>query len=402
MKSRGNTASRLATIAFTLLASLPSAAQVPPDQTSTGATTTTCEKTGPQMVCTTVVKYTLPPGVALQTGSVGAGNFVLNATSGGPTCNSLTAVPSTVASGVPTPITLTFNGCGANTTYNWPQNYVVQAQPNSAVTPALTLIGTATQTYSVEACAPACQPYTVTVGVTQATPPLSDCKIITPPPVSINTAQQTTLTASCSQGAGAGSGVEWQWKRNGQNVGAKLSTLNSSTHTVLGTIGQGNYTYTVDVSNNAPSTLTTAALQVTVSTLTTSSCPSGLTVPARTIVAGEPYSTWYSSGHPGNTPYVIAIDVPTNNSSLPTTPGVINFAQKTGPGAREYTISRSPCDFAAPVQSYGYDKVDISYDPNFVPYAHGYYLAPGRWYLNLRSTACSPTVTCTMNMQAQP
>lgn len=398
-QSRDKTTAKLAVIAFGLLAWLPPSSHA---QTSTGQTGTTCSQSGLEMTCTTVVKYTMPSGVALQSGAVGAGNFVLNATTGGPGCGPITASPTTVTSGVATAIALTITGCVSGTTYAW-QSPAVQGQPaNTASHTSLTLTGnSATQTYSVEACAPSgvnpCQTYTTTVGVTQAIPALSSCAV-TPSAPTIDTSGSTTLSVSCATGAGVGSGVTWQWRKDGQNVAG----ANSATHTVLGSIGQGTYSYTVALTNNAPSTLTSTASTVTVTPPITSSCPPGVAVPSRTITAGDGYSTWYSTGHPGNTPYVVAIDVPATASSLPDTQAVINFSPKSGPGAREYTISRSPCDFAVPVPSYGYNAVNLSYDSNILPSPHGYYLAPGRWYLNLRSTACSATTTCSMNMQAQP
>ncbi len=130
-------------------------------------------------------------------------------------------------------------------------------------------------------------------------------------------------------------------------------------------------------------------------------CPPG--VVTRRVVAGDPYSWWYSERHPGTRPYVVIIDVP--DVRLEDTQGVIKFSPKAGPGAREYTVSRTACDFAKPIKSYGYDHVDFNYNnpsPNLFP--HQYNLSPGRWYLNLRSVegVCGDSQTCTMNMQFQP
>ena len=173
-------------------------------QTSTGQAGTTCNQSGLEMTCTTVVKYTLPSGVALQAGNVGAGNFALTATSGGPGCGALAALPTTVTSGVATPIALTLNGCVANTTFTWQTPAVQGQQSNTAAHSSLTLSGSATQTYSVEACAPTgvnpCQTYQTTVSVTQATPTLSNCTI-TPSSPNIDTAGSTTLSVSCAAGA---------------------------------------------------------------------------------------------------------------------------------------------------------------------------------------------------------
>jgi hypothetical protein len=133
-------------------------------------------------------------------------------------------------------------------------------------------------------------------------------------------------------------------------------------------------------------------------------CPADVPVPSRAVTVDDPYTNWFSTGHPGTKPYVVAIDVPVTARSLPEPWGVINFAPKVGPGGREYTVSRYPCDFTKPVRSYGHDRVDLNYDPSRTLWPHTYYLTPGRWYLNLRSVAgvCGETQTCSMNMQAVP
>lgn len=408
IRTRDKAIVKLAAAVMGLLAWLPTVVQA---QTSTGQTGTTCTQSGLELTCTTVAKYTLPSGVVLQTGGVGAGNFVLNATSGGPACGALAASPTTVTSGLSTSITLTLNGCVANTLYTW-QTPAVQSPnsqtPHIATHDTLTLTGAnATQTYSVQACAPSgvnpCATYTVTVSVTQATQALTGCKV-NPATATITTASSQVLAVSCDTGTSnpLTNGVTWQWRKDGVNVlGA-----NSSTYTVPAGTPQGVYNYTVSMTNNASTNpVISVGSTVMVNPAITSSCPPGVAVPSRTITAGDNYSTWYSTGHPGSTPYVVAIDVPVGAANMADTQSAIQFSPQSGPGAREYTISRSPCDFAAPVNSGGYDMVNLSYDPNVQPTPHGYILAPGRWYLNLRSPIggpCADTRTCSMNMQAQP
>jgi hypothetical protein len=371
-------------------------------QSSNGTTATTCSQSGTEVTCTTTIKYSLPAGITLQSGTVGSGNFVL--AGGGPGCGSLNASPSSVAANTQTTVNLSISGCAQNATYTWASP--AQTTATSSSVHSLTLAtGAQPQQYSVEVClpgqtaSPGCQTYTTSVGLTAAVPSLAGCAI-SPSSSSITTTGSTTLSVSCTQGTGSGSGVQYQWRRNG------VAVTGTTSHSVSG-LTVGTYNYSVDISNNAPSTASpTAALQVTQAQAT--QCPSGISVPARTInVATAGYQTWSSANHPGTTPYVVAVDVPAGSSLPSDLLANLAFSPKSGPGAREVSVSRVACDFSSLFPLAGGTSINIGYDVNAaVPSPRGIILGEGRWFFNFRSPSggsCdSQNITCAMNMQYGP
>jgi hypothetical protein len=368
-------------------------------QTANGATATACSQSGTEVTCTTTIKYTLPVGVSIQSGNVGSGNFVL--AGGGPGCSALNASPSVVSANVQTTVNLSISNCAANATFTWAAP--AQSTSTSTSVHSLTLAtGAQPQQYSVQVClpgqtaAPGCQTYSTSVGLAAAVPALAGCSIA-PASSTITTAGSVALAVSCSQGTGSGSGVQYQWRRNG----TVISGATSSTHTALGSLGVGTYSYTVDVTNNSPSSLTTGAASVSVTQQTSGSCPSGTVVPGRTInLATAQYSNWYSANHPGDTPYVIRLEVPAGYSSVSN----IGFSPYSGPGAREVSISRNPCDFSTLASSVG--QPDILYIGYTQGAAANVILGEGVWYINLRSPAGGScdlnNRTCSMNLQFTP
>lgn len=136
-------------------------------------------------------------------------------------------------------------------------------------------------------------------------------------------------------------------------------------------------------------------------------CPSNVGID-KTITLGSEYQTWFSRNHPGSTPYVVEIIVPDNYEELADKDYNINFAPYSGPGGREYLISKNACDTGSYVKSYGRNVVYFTVDKNKTLSDGEYLLTPGKWYLNLRSISvngvsiCQDYQTCTMNMQYHP
>jgi hypothetical protein len=388
-------------------------------QSSTGSSGTTCTQSGTEVTCTTVTKYTLPSGVSLQSGAVGAGNFQLVG-AGTPGCSGLGATPQTVVENQATNVSLSIAGCAANSIFTWQAPAAASSTASSSHQLTLTATNTS-QSYAVQVClpgattSPGCQTYGATVGLTGATPPLQGCTV-SPSSTSISTTGSTNLSVSCAQGTGANSGVTYQWRRDGQNIVGQTS----STHAVTGSaLAAGVYVYTVSLTNNASQTPVISASSAV--TITNSSgggsfalCPSGMTTPAATIRVQDGYKTWISTDfrqHPGSTPYVIAIDVP-EFASWPA--GVdfdarLNYSQYSGSSARQVSISRTPCDFSSQIPDDGSRFVAFNYNPSLSAPYRGATLTSGRWYVNLRSTplsvtdrTCPADVSCSMNIQYQP
>jgi hypothetical protein len=381
-------------------------------QSSNGSTATSCTQSGNELTCTTTTKITLPAGANLQSGSVGGGNFQI-VSAGSPGCGGLVANPSVATENVATPIALSIAGCAVNSSYTWQAPAAATGTSSSSHNLTLTSANNP-QSYSVTVCipgattSPGCQTYSASVSLPVPTPTLLGC-VIAPSSTSIQTNGSVNLNVSCSQGAGAGSGVTYQWRLNGQN----LAGQNSSALVVSGSIGVGTYSYTVSLTNNASQTpVISAASTVNVTAasgnVNWSNC-GAITAPARSFTWGTSlYTAWTSGGHPGSTPYVVEIIVPTTPLADPE--AALVYAPQSGSGNRQIALSQTtPCDFSQLLPSAGSTKLIIGRDPNNPPSPNGVVLSPGRWYFSFRSApstgsniTCGATQTCSMSMQWAP
>jgi hypothetical protein len=381
-------------------------------QSSNGSTATTCTQSGTELTCTTVTKITLPSGASLQSGSVGTGNFQIVG-AGSPGCSGLVANPATVAANTATSIALSIAGCAANSTFSWQAPAANTGTSTSSNN--LTLSGAnAAQQYSVTVCvpgataAPGCQTYSTSVTLPLT---LQGCTIA-PAQASIQTNGSVNLSVSCTQGAGAGSGVTYQWRRDGQDIPGQTA----SAHAVSGSLGVGNYSYTVSLTNsaapNAPVISASSSVNVTAvsGNVNWSNC-GNINSPAKSFTWGTNlYTTWRSANHPGSTPYVVEINVPAY-SVLPIGElAVLGFAPASGSGNRQVALSQTtPCDFNNLIPTAGSTSLNIGNDPSNVPTPNGVALTPGRWYFSFRSSpsngsniTCGATQVCSMSMQWAP
>jgi hypothetical protein len=311
---------------------------------------------------------------------------------------------------------LSISGCTAGSTYAW-QTPAADTGLSTSSAPVTLNTTNTTQQLSVRVClagataAPGCQTYSTTVSLVGQVPALSGCSISPAGTSVISTSNSATLSASCTQGTGVGSGVAYRWFRN--NV--ELTTETGSSVTASGAaLGAGtSNNYTVQITN--ATTTTPVSLSATVQVQSGSggvdwSACGNVTAPARSFIVGTTTLTqWYSSGHPGSTPYVVQVDVPANPTSLPDTQIYFAFGPYSGSGNRQLAISQTPCSFTNLFPLAGGTTLNISVDPNIMPSPRGVILTPGRWYFSFRSTpstgsniTCGANQTCAMNMQWAP
>lgn len=376
---------------------------------ASGKSDTTCVQTDAlTLTCSTVTKLTLPPGVNLTNMTLPAG------TAAGPACSSLTASPSSqIPLNTPTTVSLSVNGCPASSalTYAWASP--VSANVTGATTTSVITLtsGAPTQLYSVQVCFAAnpgaCNTYNATVSGTQPITALAGCAV-TPATTSVVVGASTSLSASCGSGTASGSGATYQWYRNQAIISG--ATNASYSLSASDTSAVGTSTYTVQLSNSAPSTASASAT-VAVTTPPVSVvdyCPS---VPARlTFNASEPYRKIYSSDY-GSTPpggyFVVAINVTANDSTAGRYLAEIGYSD-FGPtrSGRYVTVSKSKCDFTESAQwiSVNVGGVKLADNAGGGTIAMGSEtraasarLTPGTWYLNIQNApgACPSYVsTC--------
>ena len=376
---------------------------------ASGKSDTTCVQTDPlTLVCNTTTKLTLPPGVNLADISLPAG------TAAGPACSSLTASPTQIPANTPTNISLSVNGCPASSAYTYAWASPISAGVTGATTTSSVTLsaGVPTQLYAVQVCFTAnpgaCSTYTATVSVVPSVfiPALAGCAV-TPATSNVVIGATTLLSATCTSGTTSGSGVTYQWYRNQ----AAVSGATNPTYTVSAadTAAAGNFTYLVEISNLAPSTLRPSAT-VTVSTPIVGAvdyCPS---LPARlTFNASETYRKIYSSDY-GSTPpggiFVVAVDVTANDSTAGRYLAEVGYSDFGATRSGRYvTMSKSKCDFtdAAYWISVNVGGVKLADNAGGGTIAMGgaetrpanAKLTPGRWYLNVQNApgACPSYVS---------
>jgi hypothetical protein len=336
--------------------------------------------------------------------------------SGSPGCSGLVANPASATENVATPIALSIAGCAANSSYTWQAPATATGTSSSSHNLTLTSANNP-QTYSVTVCipgastSPGCQTYSATVSLPVPTPPLQGC-VITPSSSSIQTNGSVNLNVSCTQGAGAGSGVTYQWRRGGQDIPGQ----NSSAHVVSGSsLGVGTFSYTVSLTNSASQTpVVTAAASVGVTQsvgVSFALCGGNINSAAKTFTWGtDAYTAWRSAGHPGSTPYVVEIVVPSNSVVPLGSNAVLGFAPNSGSGNRQVALSQTtPCDFSQLLPIAGSTSFNIGNNPSNPPTPNGVVLTPGRWFFSFRSTpstgsniTCGTTQVCSMSMQWAP
>lgn len=381
-------------------------------QSASGQSATSCSQSGNEVTCTTTTKFTIPAGVNLSSSTNSQGNFQLSG--GGPGCSNPIANPSTMQANAQTNVSLSIAGCTAGSTYAWQVPAADTGLSTSSASVTLNSTNTSQQ-LSVRVClpgattSPGCQTYSTTVSLAGQVPALSGCAISPAGTTNITTSGSTTLSVSCSQGTGVGSGVAYAWFRNN----APLTTETGSSITASGAaLGVGTFNYSVQVTNSTTTSPVSLAATVSVQQAQIgdfSQC-GNVTSAARSFVVGtSAFTQWYSSGHPGSTPYVVQVDVPANAASLADTQIYFAFGPYSGSGNRQLSISQTPCNWSSLFPLAGGTTVNISVDPNVLPSPRGVILTPGRWYFSFRSTpsngsniTCGSSQTCAMNMQWQP
>lgn len=382
-------------------------------QTATGTSTTSCTQSGSVMTCTTSTSVALPSGVNLTSGS-GLTQFGLSGGPVGPACSPLTANPTTVPSGGATSVALTVTcPVGTTYTYTWASPVVPAVGTNTATHFPNLSVGVPSQVYGVTVClasnASACSTYTTTVTLTGGTPALSGCSV-SPSSTSVVQGGTTTLNASCQQGTGSGSGANYVWSRNGTQVANGASA--SYALTASDTASIGSYTYTVAITNNAPSSASpSAAVTVTAPSNFTDFCPS---TPIRaTIEASSPYSRVISSDYVGTFTagdnFVIQLNVAANDTTAGAVPAVMNFSDiGTNRGGRYVTVSKSKCDYRVPsvdtnwVSGYflgapiPQNAASKSFGLNDANSPGAIKLTTGTWYINIQNVVgqCPSNVSC--------
>ena len=381
-------------------------------QTASGNSATSCSQSGTTLTCITTTSITLPSGTNL------TGMSLPQSISGGPSCTSLSASPNVIPSGVATQVNLSLIGCPAAAAYKYTWASPVTGTNASTATYAATLNqNTPSSTLSVDVCfasnPTSCSTYLVTLNVQAPTPQLLGCRV-TPNTTSIEQATSAPLVAKCDAGDGAGSGVTYQWARNGAPIsGAQSSTYSLSTSSDTGSIGS--YTYSVQITNAAPSNLSASAtLIVTAPPVRVADyCPA---TPVRyTFNASELYNKIYSPDLAPNfgdgDDFIVAIDVSASDSTVGRYLAGISFSDYgSNRGGRYGTISQSKCDYSENARWVTGNFLGVKTPANatFGSIALGAdnrsataRLTPGRWYFNVRNVPgfCASGQSCHIVMQ---
>lgn len=377
-------------------------------QTAAGTSTTTCSQNGTVLTCTTSTTVTLPSGVNLTPAS-GVTQFGLTGSASGPSCTGVTANPSSVAAGGLTAVALVTSCPSGNYTYTW-ASPVSSSTSTASIIPNLSA-GTPSATYSVTVCfaanANACNTYSTTVTLIAATPTLSGC-VVTPSTTTVNQGTTPILSATCSAGTGSGSGVSYAWKKNGSSIaGATLPTYQL---TVTDTASAGTATYSVDISNNAPSTAQASAI-VTVQSVVlggTDYCPN---TPVRTTInAGSSVTGLVSSDYVGSFSagdnFVIQLDVAGSDTTLGRQLAYLNFSDAgSNRGGRYVTISQNKCDYTSSAQWVTSNFLGQTTPQNAASKTVGLNdanssapvkLTTGRWFINVQNVVgyCPSNYSC--------
>lgn len=375
---------------------------------TSGISATACSQSSNTLVCTTTTTLTLPPSTNL------TGMTLPQSISAGPACASLSASPSVLTPNASTQISLAVNGCPTSSayTYSWgsplPTSNSATNSTNATLTP-----NSPTQIYSVQVCfsnnPAACTTYTASVNVQAAVPTLSGCAVSTTT-TSVNVGGSATLTAACSSETGTGSGIRYQWSRNNNTIQGAVG----ATYTLSGTsdtASAGTSTYSVQISNNAPSSATASAdITVTAATAaTTDYCPA---TPVRaTFNASEPYRIFYTSDYtssfPAGSDFVIQLNVAANDTTVNRYLASLEFSDfGSSRGGRYVTVSRNKCDYTSTAQfvspvylganlavNSGSATSGIGSDNRSADIQLG---AAGRWYINIRNVpgGCPGNVSC--------
>ncbi|MBS0312944.1 MAG: hypothetical protein JSS05_02000 [Proteobacteria bacterium] len=375
-------------------------------QSANGQSSTNCQQTGAQLVCTTTTTLTLPTGTNLS-------GMALPALTGGPCSSVMGVAPPTIAYDTLTTVTLSLTGCpSTGYTYNW-------APPlaSNTVTASMPITLTAnkpSQTFRVDVCSVSnptqCQVIQGSVGGTQGgavIPALTGCAV-SPSAPTVPVGGTLTLSASCATGTGAGAGATYQWTRNGNSIaGATSSSYALSANDVA---TAGTYSYGVTISNAAPSSQSPGAT-VTVATPTgnaNDACPA---YPVRAIInASEAFRKLYTSSLVSNftagDDFVLQINVSANDSTVGVGFAGISFSDfGANRGGRWATVSQNKCDYTNAAQwittnfmgeryaeNAGSATVTLGPDQRSAPV----HLTPGVWYLNIRNVvgSCPSNQAC--------
>ena len=375
-------------------------------QSASGVSNTNCSQSSNTLVCTTITSVTLPSGVNLSGMTLPQGSVP-----SGPGCTSLTASPAIIPADVATAVLLTVNGCPTSASYTYTWGAPVASATGASTTHAVTLsAGNPSQAYSVTVClasnANSCATYSTSVNVqsTVVVPALSGC-IVTPSSSSISVGGTTSLFASCLSGTGSGSNVTYQWLKNNVTIiGATSAAYNV---TANDTASSGTVTYSVLVSNSAPSSLVASAT-VTASSASADNCPAS---PVRVAInASEAFRRFYTYEIVGSFTagenFVVQIDVTSANTTIGRQLAGIAFSDAgSSRGGRYVTVSQTKCDYSDNAQWISSNFLGTKTPANGASASVGIAgetrysdikLTPGRWYLNIQNAQgyCLPGVSC--------
>ena len=375
---------------------------------TSGVSNTSCNQSSNTLVCTTTTTVTLPSGTNLSGMALTQSSAPI-----GPGCNSLVASPNSVPAGVTTAILLTVNGCPTSDSYNYKWGTPVSSATGVSTTHALNLsAANPSQAYSVTVCSASnsnsCANYTASVNVQSSVPALSGCAV-TPANTTVTVGGTTSLSASCSNGTGSGSGASYQWLKNNATIaGANSAVYNvSSSDTSV----SGTTTFSVQVSNSAPSSLIASAT-VTIAPapppLAADNCPSS---PVRVVInASEGYRRFYTydvvTNFTANDNFVVALDVAAGDTTAGRQLAGISFSDAgSNRGGRYVTVSQTKCDYSDNAQWISSNFLGTKTPANgagaTVSMAESQRyadikLTPGRWYINIQNVLgyCGSNSSC--------
>jgi hypothetical protein len=379
-------------------------------QTAAGNSGTTCNQSGVTLTCVTTTTITLPAGTNL------TGMTLPQTSAAGPACTSLSATPALLDSGVSTSVSLSVVGCPTSGSYKyvWGAPVVGTNAPTASYTALLNPSNT-TANLSVEVCfannPTACNTYSATIAVKAPVPTLAGCQV-TPATTTIEQGTTASLSVNCAAGTGAGSGISYQWLRNGSAIAGAVSpsyTLSA----INDTAAAGVNNYTVQLSNAAPSNVTTSAASVTITLPTPRTVDYCPTTPVRYVIAASEtfkkiYTTDYVGTYGAGDDFIVQIDVSASDSTVGRFVASVGFTDYgANRGGRFVTLSKSKCDYNDPPAAYwlsgNFFGVKTPANSAAGSIALGQdtrgadaRLTPGTWYLNMRNApgSCPSGQSC--------